>query len=60
MGVWKLKGVRRSNGQWICPIFNKEGNWSHILRCDGTKFRGTKFWTRGLGILMEKYLLGGN
>jgi hypothetical protein len=37
-----------------------KGNWSHILRCEGTKFKRTKFWTRGLGILMQKYLLGGN
>jgi hypothetical protein len=35
--VWRLKGVRRSNEQEICPRCSKEDDWSHILRCEGTE-----------------------
>jgi hypothetical protein len=37
MGIWKLKGVRRNIEQGICPMYNKEEGWSHILRCGETK-----------------------
>jgi hypothetical protein len=37
MGFRKLKWVRRNIEQDICPLFNKEEGWSHIVRCDETK-----------------------
>jgi hypothetical protein len=37
LDIWKLKGVRRNIEQGICPLCNKEGGRSHILRCDETK-----------------------
>jgi hypothetical protein len=37
MGIWRLKGVRGNTEQGMCPICNKEGGWSHILRCAETR-----------------------
>jgi hypothetical protein len=37
MGIWRLKGVRENTEQGMCPMCNKEGGWSHILRCEGTR-----------------------
>jgi hypothetical protein len=34
MGICRLKGVRRNTEQGMCPVCNKEGGWSHILRCE--------------------------
>jgi hypothetical protein len=36
MGIWRLKGVRGSTEQGMCPVCNKEEGWSHILRCEET------------------------
>jgi hypothetical protein len=36
MGIWRLKGVRGSTEQGMCPMCNKEEYWSHILRCAKT------------------------
>jgi hypothetical protein len=37
MGTWRLKGVRENTEQGMCPMCNKEGGWSHILRCAETR-----------------------
>jgi hypothetical protein len=37
MTVCRLKGVRRNSEWGISPICSKEEEWSHILRCEGTK-----------------------
>lgn len=37
MDIWKQKGVRGNTKQGMCPVFNKEEGWSHILRCEETE-----------------------
>jgi uncharacterized protein YprB with RNaseH-like and TPR domain len=37
MGIWRLKGVRENTEHGMCPMCNKEEDWSHILSCEGTR-----------------------
>jgi hypothetical protein len=37
MGIWRLKGVRGNTEQGMCPMYNKEEGWSHILRSGNQK-----------------------
>jgi hypothetical protein len=48
MGIWKNVEIG------ICPICRNEEELSHILRCDGTKCGGKKFWIRYFGISIQK------
>jgi hypothetical protein len=41
------------NEQGICIVCSKD-DLSLILRCEGNVFGGTRFWTRGLGISVQK------
>jgi hypothetical protein len=50
---------RGNNEQWICPIYTKDGDWNHILRCNGTVIWREIIWTRGSRISMQKYEFGG-
>jgi hypothetical protein len=37
IGIRRLKGVRGNTEQGMCPMFNKQDGWSHILRCAETR-----------------------
>jgi hypothetical protein len=52
-GSLEMKGIRRNSKQGIFPMCSKGEGWNDILRCEGTRF-----WTRGLGISMQKYEIG--
>jgi hypothetical protein len=58
MGIWRLKAIRKNVEIGICLICRKEQELSHILRCDGKKCGGKKFWIRDFGISIQKYELG--
>jgi hypothetical protein len=52
-----VKGDRRNNEQETCPISRKK-YWDRILRCERTKVWKHQIFTRGLGMLVHKEVLG--
>jgi hypothetical protein len=58
-GVLGVNGVRGNNEQGIFSICSKQEEWSHTLKCEGTRIWMDEISGKSLGISVPKYILEG-